>query len=137
MRRYVTDAGPLLDRLHRLTRSDVTTRNQRKAERLAFAYDDLEDRIAVLRAQESLDAVRPDLDGAKIMAILNLKPGPVVGRAYKFLLEERMENGPLQPDDAEARLRAWWAEQPEAAPAVPEAAEPPAAVELSPNEESK
>jgi poly(A) polymerase len=137
VRRYVTDAGPLLERLHRLTRSDVTTRNQRKAERLAFAYDDLEDRIAVLREQESLDAVRPDLDGAKIMAVLNLKPGPVVGRAYKFLLEERMEHGPLQPEDAEARLRAWWAEQPEAAPPVPEAEESSAAVELSPNEESK
>ncbi|WP_248763440.1 CCA tRNA nucleotidyltransferase [Pseudarthrobacter sp. SSS035] len=137
VRRYVTDAGPLLERLHRLTRSDVTTRNQRKAERLAFAYDDLEDRIAVLREQESLDAVRPDLDGAKIMALLNLKPGPVVGRAYKYLLEERMEHGPLQPDDAETRLLAWWAEQPEAAPPVPETEEPPAAVEPSPNEESK
>ncbi|KRE76752.1 CCA tRNA nucleotidyltransferase [Arthrobacter sp. Soil762] len=137
VRRYVTDAGPLLERLHRLTRSDVTTRNQRKAERLAFAYDDLEDRIAVLREQESLDAVRPDLDGAKIMAILNLKPGPVVGRAYKYLLEERMEHGPLQPDDAESRLLAWWAEQPEAAPPVPETEELPAAVVPSPNEESK
>ena len=137
VRRYVTDAGPLLERLHRLTRSDVTTRNQRKAERLAFAYDDLEDRIAVLREQESLDAVRPDLDGAKIMALLNLKPGPVVGRAYKYLLEERMEHGPLQPDDAETRLLAWWAEQPEAAPPVPEKEEPSAAVEPSPNEESK
>jgi poly(A) polymerase len=137
VRRYVTDAGPLLERLHRLTRSDVTTRNQRKAERLAFAYDDLEDRIATLREQESLEAVRPDLDGAQIMALLNLKPGPVVGRAYKFLLEERMEHGPLQPEDAEARLLAWWAQQPEAAPPVPEAPEPAVAVELSPNEESK
>ena len=137
VRRYVTDAGPLLERLHRLTRSDVTTRNQRKAERLAFAYDDLEARIAALREQESLEAVRPDLDGARIMAILGLKPGPVVGRAYKFLLEERMEHGPLQPDDAEARLLAWWAHQPEAAPPVPEAEEPPAAVELSATEEPK
>jgi poly(A) polymerase len=137
VRRYVTDAGPLLERLHRLTRSDVTTRNQRKAERLAFAYDDLEARIAALREQESLEAVRPDLDGARIMAILGLKPGPVVGRAYKFLLEERMEHGPLQPDDAEARLLAWWAEQPEAASPVPEADEPPAAVELSATEEPK
>ena len=135
VRRYVTDAGPLLERLHRLTRSDVTTRNQRKAERLAFAYDDLEDRIATLREQESLEAVRPDLDGAQIMTLLNLKPGPVVGRAYKFLLEERMEHGPLQPEDAEARLLAWWAQQPEAAPSVPETPEPAAAVELSPNEE--
>jgi poly(A) polymerase len=137
VRRYVTDAGPLLERLHRLTRSDVTTRNQRKAERLAFAYDDLEARIAALREQESLDAVRPDLDGAQIMAILGLRPGPVVGRAYKFLLEERMENGPLQPDDAESRLLSWWAEQPESAPPVPDAEKSPADVELSPNEESK
>lgn len=137
VRRYVTDAGPLLERLHRLTRSDVTTRNQRKAERLAFAYDDLEARIAALREQESLDAVRPDLDGARIMAILGLKPGPVVGRAYKFLLEERMEHGPLQPDDAEARLLAWWTQQPEAAPPVPEADESPADVELSATEEPK
>jgi poly(A) polymerase len=148
VRRYVTDAGPLLERLHRLTRSDVTTRNQRKAERLAFAYDDLEARIATLREQESLDAVRPDLDGARIMAILNLKPGPVVGRAYKYLLEERMEHGPLQPEDAEARLLAWWAEQPESTPLTgsappagsPEAKETetsPAGVELSPTEESK
>ncbi|WP_066288599.1 CCA tRNA nucleotidyltransferase [Arthrobacter sp. B6] len=137
VRRYVTDAGPLLERLHRLTRSDVTTRNQRKAERLAFAYDDLESRIAALREQESLDAVRPDLDGARIMAVLGLKPGPVVGRAYKFLLEERMEHGPLQPADAEARLLAWWAQQPEAAPPVPEADESPADVELSATEEPK
>ena len=114
VRRYVTDAGPLLERLHLLTRSDVTTRNQRKAERLAFAYDDLEARIAALREQESLDAVRPDLDGGQIMALLGLKPGPVVGRAYKFLLEERMEHGPLADDEAETRLRKWWTAQPEA-----------------------
>lgn len=137
VRRYVTDAGPQLERLHRLTRSDVTTRNQRKAERLAFAYDDLEDRIAALREQESLEAVRPDLDGSRIMALLDLKPGPVVGRAYRFLLEERMEHGPLPPEEAEARLLAWWAQQPEAAPPVPDGTEPAAAVELSPNEESK
>ncbi|SDO95830.1 poly(A) polymerase [Arthrobacter sp. ok909] len=117
VRRYVTDAGPLLERLHRLTRSDVTTRNQRKADRLSFAYDDLEDRIAALREQESLDAVRPDLDGGQIMALLGLRPGPVVGRAYKFLLEERMEHGPLDPAVAESRLREWWTAQPEAAPA--------------------
>ena len=103
VRRYITDAGPLLERLHRLTRSDVTTRNKRKADRLSFAYDDLEDRIAVLREQESLDAVRPDLDGGQIMALLGVKPGPVVGRAYKFLLEERMEHGPLDPAVAESR----------------------------------
>jgi poly(A) polymerase len=142
VRRYVTDAGPLLERLHRLTRSDVTTRNQRKAERLAFAYDDLEARIAALREQESLDAVRPDLDGARIMALLGIKPGPVVGRAYKFLLNERMENGPLPAEEAEARLLRWWAGQPESVPAEPTPAAPgagtsPAAVEPSPSEESK
>ncbi|MBG0738472.1 CCA tRNA nucleotidyltransferase [Paeniglutamicibacter antarcticus] len=114
VRRYVADAGPLLPRLHRLTRSDVTTRNQRKADRLSFAYDDLEGRITVLEAQEELASIRPDLDGAQIMALLGLKPGPVVGRAYKFLLEERMEHGPLGRDDAERRLAQWWAEQPEA-----------------------
>ena len=146
VRRYITDAGPLLERLHRLTRSDVTTRNQRKAERLSFAYDDLESRIEALREQESLEAVRPDLNGAEIMALLGLKPGPVVGRAYKYLLEERMEHGPLDAAVAESRLRAWWAEQPESAPETPEPAAPsaaapdpaksPAAVEPSPTEES-
>ncbi|WP_411374836.1 CCA tRNA nucleotidyltransferase [Arthrobacter sp. MPF02] len=137
VRRYVTDAGPLLERLHRLTRSDVTTRNQRKAERLAFAYDDLEARITALKEQESLDAVRPDLDGAQIMALLGLKPGPVVGRAYKFLLNERMENGPLPREEAEARLLDWWAGQPESAPAAVEPDESPDAVEPSPAKESK
>ena len=137
VRRYVTDAGPLLERLHRLTRSDVTTRNQRKADRLSFAYDDLESRIATLREQESLDAVRPDLDGAAIMALLGLKPGPVVGRAYKFLLNERMEHGPLPTEEAEARLLRWWAEQPESAPAGPGAEASPAVVEPSPVEEPK
>jgi poly(A) polymerase len=130
VRRYVTDAGPLLERLHRLTRSDVTTRNQRKADRLSFAYDDLEARIAALREQESLEAVRPDLDGGQIMAMLGLKPGPVVGKAYKFLLDQRMEHGPLDPDVAETKLRQWWAEQPEAAHH-----EPAAGVELSTTEE--
>ena len=131
VRRYVTDAGPLLDRLHLLTRSDVTTRNQRKADRLSFAYDDLEARIAALREQESLEAVRPDLDGGQIMALLGLKPGPVVGKAYKFLLDQRMEYGPLEPAVAEAKLREWWADQPEAAQH-----EPAAGVELSTTEES-
>jgi poly(A) polymerase len=114
VRRYVNDAGPLLERLHRLTRSDVTTRNRRKAERLAFAYDDLEQRIADLQEQEQMNAVRPDLDGQQIMALLGIKPGPVVGRAYKFLLEERLENGPQDREIAEQKLRAWWLEQPEA-----------------------
>jgi len=98
----------------------------------------LESRIAALREQESLDAVRPDLNGAEIMALLDLKPGPVVGRAYKFLLEERMENGPLDPADAESRLRAWWAGQPEsAAPSASVTPASPADVESSLTEEPK
>ncbi|MCC3272047.1 CCA tRNA nucleotidyltransferase [Arthrobacter zhangbolii] len=113
VRRYVNDAGPLLERLHRLTRSDVTTRNRRKAERLAFAYDDLEQRIAALAEQEELAAIRPDLDGEAIMALLNVSPGPVVGRAYRFLLEERMENGPRSEAEAAELLRTWWSAQPE------------------------
>ena len=118
VRRYVNDAGPLLQRLHRLTRSDVTTRNRRKAERLAFAYDDLEARIAALAEQEELAAIRPDLDGEAIMALLGIRPGPVVGRAYRYLLEERMENGPSSPAEAEALLRSWWADQPESRPSA-------------------
>lgn len=113
VRRYVNDAGDLLQRLHRLTRSDVTTRNRRKAERLAFAYDDLESRITALAEQEELAAIRPDLDGQQIMALLGIRPGPVVGRAYRFLLEERMENGPSGEAEAAALLRSWWASQPE------------------------
>jgi poly(A) polymerase len=113
VRRYVNDAGSLLERLHRLTRSDVTTRNRRKAERLAFAYDDLEARIEALAEQEELAQIRPDLDGGQIMALLGISPGPAVGRAYRFLLEERMEHGPHEPADAETKLRQWWSEQPE------------------------
>ncbi|MEC5199510.1 poly(A) polymerase [Arthrobacter sp. PL16] len=119
VRRYVSDAGPLLERLHRLTRSDVTTRNRRKAERLAFAYDDLEARIAALADQEELDSIRPDLDGGQIMGLLGIRPGPVVGRAYRFLLEERMEHGPQNPADAETKLRQWWSEQPESQESTP------------------
>ncbi|MEV7974145.1 CCA tRNA nucleotidyltransferase [Cellulomonas sp. NPDC089187] len=109
VRRYVTDAGPLLERLHRLTRSDCTTRNQRKARRLSEAYDDLERRIAVLREQEELAAIRPDLDGEQIMAILGIPPGREVGAAYRYLLELRMENGPMSEEDARAALLEWWA----------------------------
>ncbi|WP_034662235.1 CCA tRNA nucleotidyltransferase [Cellulomonas sp. KRMCY2] len=109
VRRYVTDAGPLLERLHRLTRSDCTTRNRRKADQLSFAYDDLEHRIAELREHESLAAIRPDLDGQQIMAILGIPAGPQVGEAYRFLLELRMENGPAGPGVAERALRDWWA----------------------------
>ncbi|SBN61658.1 poly(A) polymerase [Curtobacterium sp. 9128] len=109
VRRYVRDAGPQLERLHELTRSDVTTRNRRKADRLAFAYDDLEDRIEVLSKQEELDSIRPDLTGDDIMRILDIPPGRAVGEAYRFLLEARMDEGPLGVEAAEARLRDWWA----------------------------
>jgi poly(A) polymerase len=110
VRRYVVDAGPLLDRLNKLVRSDCTTRNQRKAAALSAAYDTLENRIATLRAQEELDKVRPDLDGNEIMTILGIPAGPLVGRAYKHLLELRMSEGPLGHDRAVSELRAWYAE---------------------------
>ena len=109
VRRYVTDAGPMLERLHRLTRADVTTRNRRKADRLSFAYDDLEARIAELRTREEIDSIRPDLDGSQIMELLGIGPGRDVGEAYRFLLELRMEHGPLGFERAEAELRDWWA----------------------------
>jgi poly(A) polymerase len=108
VRRYITDAGPLLERLHRLTRSDSTTRNLRKAARLSAAYDDLEQRIAALREQEELGSIRPDLDGTQIMAILDLAPGREVGEAYRYLLELRMERGPLGPEVAREELLSWW-----------------------------
>jgi len=108
VRRYVTDAGPLLERLHRLTRADCTTRNKRKAARLSGAYDDLEARIAELREQEELAAIRPDLDGEQIMEILGLRPGPEVGQAYRFLMELRLEAGPLGPEAAREELLRWW-----------------------------
>jgi poly(A) polymerase len=110
VRRYVRDADDQLIRLHALTRADVTTRNKRKAERLSFAYDDLESRIAKLREQEELDALRPDLSGEEIMQILDLKPGPDVGKARNFLMELRLEEGALGPDEAKARLLQWWSE---------------------------
>lgn len=113
VRRYVRDAGDQLQRLHRLTRSDVTTRNQRKAGRLRRAYDDLERRIEQLAAQEEMDAMRPDLDGEQIMAILGIAPGPTVGKAYRFLLELRLDEGSLGEEETRRRLLAWWAQQPE------------------------
>lgn len=113
VRRYVTDAGPLLGRLHKLTRSDSTTRNRRKAARLAASYDDLERRIRRLRTEEELGAVRPDLDGHQIGEILGIRPGPVLGRAYKHLLAVRLDQGPLDHEAARAELLRWWAEQPE------------------------
>ncbi|WP_372344339.1 CCA tRNA nucleotidyltransferase [Streptomyces sp. KL116D] len=109
VRRYVRDAGPLLGRLHKLTRSDCTTRNKRKANALSRAYDGLEERIERLQEQEELDSIRPDLDGNQIMEVLDVTPGPVIGQAYKFLLELRLENGPMEYDAAVAALKEWWA----------------------------
>ena len=108
VRRYVRDAGDLLTRLHGLTRADVTTRNRRKADRLSFAYDDLESRIKALAEQEELDAIRPDLSGEDIMDILGIKPGRAVGEARNFLLELRLEEGPLGAEEAKSRLLQWW-----------------------------
>ncbi len=111
VRRYATDAGPLLERLHVLVRSDCTTRNRRKAAALAAAYDELEERIALLREQEELERIRPDIDGNEIMELLGLPPGPLVGKAYRYLKDLRMEEGPLGADEARKRLQAWAAEQ--------------------------
>ncbi len=111
VRRYVRDAGPLLGRLHKLTRSDCTTRNKRKANALSRAYDGLEERIERLQEQEELDSIRPDLDGNQIMEILDVSPGPVIGQAYKFLLELRLENGPMEYDAAVSALKEWWADR--------------------------
>ncbi|HET9117504.1 MAG TPA: CCA tRNA nucleotidyltransferase [Pseudonocardiaceae bacterium] len=107
VRRYVTDAGELLPRLHRLVRADCTTRNRRKALALQGTYDDLERRIERIRAEEDLAAVRPDLDGNAIMELLGLPPGPDVGRAWRHLKEVRLDRGPLSRDEAEAELRRW------------------------------
>ncbi|EST37468.1 RNA nucleotidyltransferase [Streptomycetaceae bacterium MP113-05] len=111
VRRYVRDAGPLLSRLHKLTRSDCTTRNKRKANALSHAYDGLEERIARLQEQEELNSIRPDLDGNTIMEVLGVGPGPVIGRAYRHLLELRLEHGPLGHEGAVEALREWWAAQ--------------------------
>ncbi len=108
VRRYVRDAGDQLTRLHVLTRADCTTRNQRKADRLARTYDSLEARIVVLSEQEELAAVRPDLDGNQIMEILGIAAGREVGQAYKHLLELRLDNGPMTQEEATAALLAWW-----------------------------
>ncbi|WP_166996929.1 CCA tRNA nucleotidyltransferase [Paramicrobacterium fandaimingii] len=108
VRRYVRDAGDLLERLHMLTRADVTTRNKRKADRLAFAYDDLEARIAELQEQEQLEAVRPELDGNRIQDVLGIRPGPEIGQAYKWLLDLRLDEGVLGEEEATRRLKEWW-----------------------------
>jgi poly(A) polymerase len=109
VRRYVRDAGPLLDRLNELTRCDCTTRNAAKARALGRRMDELERRIAELRELEALDALRPDLDGTAVMALLGVPPGRVVGDALDFLMELRMDEGPLGEEEAGRRLDAWWA----------------------------
>ena len=112
VRRYVRDAGPLLDQLNELTRCDCTTRNANKARALSRRMDELEARIADLRQQEELDAIRPDLDGSQVMEELGLRPGRDVGRALTYLLDLRMDEGPLGEEEARKRLQEWWAEQP-------------------------
>ena len=109
VRRYVRDAGPLLESLNQLTRADCTTRNAARARALARRMDELEARIERLQAQEELAAIRPDLDGNQVMSRLGLKPGPAVGEALAWLLELRLEEGPLGPEEAGCRLDAWWA----------------------------
>ena len=115
VRRYVNDAGPLLQRLHRLTRSDSTTRNTRKAALLSQTYDALEVRIEALMAAEELAKVRPELNGNEIADVLGIKPGPVLGRAYAHLLEVRLDRGMVGREAAEQELRDWWVTQPESA----------------------
>ncbi len=119
VRRYVRDAGPLLARLHVLTRADCTTRNRARAAKLAAAYDALEQRIARLAKEEEIARIRPDLDGNEIMRILGMPSGPVVGEARRFLLDLRMEHGPLGPERAEAELLNWAREQGIAPPGAP------------------
>jgi len=111
VRRYVTDAGDQLERLHKLVRSDCTTRNRRRAAALAASYDDLEKRIAVLAEQEELGKIRPDLNGNEIAELLGIEPGPLLGQAYKHLMAVRMERGPLPREEAVAELLAWAAAQ--------------------------
>jgi poly(A) polymerase len=108
VRRYVTDAGPLLPQLHKLVRADCTTRNKRRAARLGANYDELEARIAELAAKEDLQRVRPDLDGNEIMELLGIPAGPEVGEAWRYLKELRLERGPLSKEEATAELLAWW-----------------------------
>jgi poly(A) polymerase len=111
VRRYVRDAGEFITHLHVLTRADCTTRNKNKAARLAATYDSLEARIEVLMEQEELSKIRPDLDGAQVMELLNLKPSRQVGQAMDFLLELRLEHGPLGEAEATKALLEWWAKQ--------------------------
>jgi poly(A) polymerase len=119
VRRYVTDAGDQLARLHKLVRSDCTTRNRRRAAALAAAYDDLEARIAALAETEELSRIRPDLDGTQIMELLGLEPGPLVGQAYRHLRELRLDRGPLPREEAVTELLAWARAQGLAVPEQP------------------
>src|SRR5690606_40556190 len=105
---YARDAGDLLDELNELTRCDCTTRNERKARMLAARMDALEARIAELREREELAAIRPDIDGNRVMELLGIGPGPEVGQALNMLLEARLDEGPLGQEEAERRLLAWW-----------------------------
>ena len=109
VRRYARDAGPLLEELNELTRCDCTTRNERKARLLAARMDALEERIAELREREALDAIRPDIDGNRVMELLGIGPGRAVGEALDMLLEARLDEGPLGEAEAERRVLAWWA----------------------------
>ncbi len=111
VRRYVRDAGPLLDKLNQLTRADCTTRNPFKAKQLAAMQDDLEERIARLAEEENLQALRPPLDGGEVMERLGIPPGRLVGRALEYLMELRIEQGPMGKDEAYRLLDAWAAEQ--------------------------
>jgi poly(A) polymerase len=108
VRRYVTDAGDLLPRLHKLVRSDCTTRNRKRAAALSATYDALEQRVTELAAAEDLNRIRPDLDGNRIMELLGISPGREVGEAWRFLKDLRLERGPLDPEEAETELLAWW-----------------------------
>jgi poly(A) polymerase len=111
VRRYARDAGPLLDDLNHLVRCDCTTRNQARARALQRRMDELEARIEDLREREELERIRPPLDGRQVMAFLGIPPSPLVGEALDFLLEVRLDEGPVEESDAYERLRAWAAEQ--------------------------
>ena len=109
----MADAGPLLPRLHRLVRADCTTRNKAKARRLQRLYDDLERRIEEIQHKEDLARIRPDLDGNDIMTILGIEPGPMVGKAWKHMKDVRLDQGPLEREDAILELKKWWTEEQE------------------------
>lgn len=111
VRRYAKETGPLFERLNCLTRADATTRNKLKAHNFSAAMDELEDRVRQLKEKEDLDAIRPDLNGQQIMEILDLEPGPLVGKAYQHMLDYRLDEGPVDQEIACAELKAWWAQQ--------------------------